>query len=112
MVSLRSAQDDSEISAQDDGGNLPPVRISYLAADISTKVGVCVEENDLQGVTRKLLRRVEAVLDEGDPGLSDMKHIGAILKDIRDVQKEAQPKDTGPGELRVILEGSVAEYGG
>jgi hypothetical protein len=81
--------------------------VSYIL-----KKGGYMEENDLQGVTRKLLRRVEAVLDEGQTSLSDMKHIGGILKDIRDVQKEAQPKETGPGELRVFLEGAVAEYGG
>ena len=65
----------------------------------------------LQGVTCKLLRQVEAVLDEGGAGLSELKQVAAVLKDIRDVQKEAQPKDPVPEGIRVILEGKAAEYG-
>lgn len=69
------------------------------------------EMTNLQGVTRKLLRQVEAVLDEGEAGLSELKQVAAVLKDIRDVQKEAAPKEPVAAGLRVILEGEVAEFG-
>ena len=69
------------------------------------------ETTTLQGVTRKLLRQVEEVLDQGDAGLSELKQVAAVLKDIRDVQKEAQPKDAPPAQLRVVLEGQVEEWG-
>ncbi len=65
----------------------------------------------LQVVTGKLLDRVEVVLDEGNPGLSDLKQMAAVLKDIRDVQKETAVKDTPEPSVRVILEGDVAQYG-
>lgn len=69
------------------------------------------EVSNLQTVTVKLLQQVEAVLDEGKAGLSELKQVAAVLKDIRDVQKEAAPKETAASGLRVILEGEVAEYG-
>lgn len=69
------------------------------------------ETTTLQGVTWKLLRQVEGVLDDGSAGLSELKQVAAVLKDIRDVVKETQPKDTA-AEIRVVLEGKVAEYGG
>jgi hypothetical protein len=64
----------------------------------------------LQGVTLKLLRQVETVLDEGNAGLSELKQVAAVLKDIRDVQKEVAPKEPVEGEIRVVLEGEVASY--
>ena len=69
------------------------------------------ECSKLQAVTGKLLAQVEAVLDEGTVGLSEMKQVAAILKDVRDVQKETTPKETAEGGLRVTLEGEVARYG-
>ena len=69
------------------------------------------EISDLQMVTQKLLRQVEAVLDDGNAGLSELKQVAAVLKDIRDVQKEATTKEPISSALRVVLEGEVAEYG-
>ena len=68
------------------------------------------EGSRLQEVTMKLLSQVEAVLDGGGAGLSDLKQVAAVLKDVRDIQKEAAPVSAGGG-LRVILEGEVATYG-
>ena len=65
----------------------------------------------LQEVTLKLLSQVETVLDEGKAGLSELKQVAAVLKDIRDIQKEAGTAQTVSGGLRVILEGEVAGYG-
>lgn len=70
------------------------------------------EGTKLQSVTVKLLSQVEAVLDEGKPGLSELKQVAAVLKDIRDIQKETVAKETSEGGIRVILEGEVARYGG
>ena len=70
------------------------------------------EGSRLQEVTLKLLSQVETVLDEGTAGLSELKQVAAVLKDIRDIQKEAAPGPTGGGGLRVVLEGEVAAYGG
>ena len=72
-----------------------------------------MEENTkLQLVTGKLLSQVETVLDEGNAGLSEMKQVAAILKDVRDIQKESASKEISDGAIRVILEGEVAAYGG
>ena len=68
------------------------------------------ESSKLQAVTGKLLSQVESVLDEGKAGLSELKQVAAVLKDIRDVQKEAAPKEPVEGEIRVVLEGEVASY--
>lgn len=62
----------------------------------------------LQQVTDKLLERVEAVLDEGKPELSELKQLAAVLKDLRDVYKEAP--ESRDSTLRVVLEGEVAAY--
>lgn len=70
------------------------------------------EQTKLQAVTGKLLTQVEAVLDEGKAGLSELKQVAAVLKDIRDIQKEAVSRDTPEGGIRVVLEGEVAHYGG
>ena len=70
------------------------------------------EGSKLQTVTGKLLSQVEAVLDEGKAGLSELKQVAAVLKDVRDIQKETVPKETSDSGIRVILEGEVAEYGG
>ena len=70
------------------------------------------EGSKLQTVTGKLLSQVEAVLDEGKAGLSELKQVAAVLKDVRDIQKETAPKETSGSGIRVILEGEVAEYGG
>lgn len=69
------------------------------------------EGSKLQNVTVKLLSQVEAVLDEGKAGLSELKQVAAVLKDIRDIQKENVSKETGESGIRVILEGEVARYG-
>ena len=60
----------------------------------------------------KLLAQVEAVLDEGNAGLSELKQVAAILKDVRDIQKEGASKEVTGGGIRVLLEGEVAQYGG
>ena len=70
------------------------------------------EGTKLQIVTGKLLCQVEAVLDEGKAGLSELKQVAAVLKDIRDIQKETAAKEVSEGGIRVILEGEVARYGG
>ena len=69
------------------------------------------EGSKLQMVTGKLLSQVEAVLEEGSAGLSELKQVAAILKDIRDVHKETASKETSEGGVRVALEGEVAQYG-
>ena len=69
------------------------------------------EGSKLQMVTGKLLSQVEAVLEEGSAGLSELKQVAAILKDIRDVHKETASKETSEGGVRVVLEGEVAHYG-
>ena len=72
-----------------------------------------MEENSkLQVVTGKLLSQVESVLDEGKAGLSELKQVAAVLKDVRDIQKETAPKEATEGGIRVILEGEVAGFGG
>ena len=70
------------------------------------------EGSKLQTVTGKLLAQVEAVLDEGKAGLSDLKQVAAVLKDVRDIQKETLSKEVTEGGIRVVLEGEVADYGG
>ena len=70
------------------------------------------EGSKLQEVTMKLLAQVEAVLDEGNAGLSELKQVAAILKDVRDIQKEGASKEVTGGGIRVLLEGEVAQYGG
>ena len=69
------------------------------------------EGSKLQMVTGKLLSQVEAVLEEGSAGLSELKQVAAILKDIRDVHKETASKEVSEGGVRVALEGEVAQYG-
>ena len=69
------------------------------------------EGSKLQTVTGKLLSQVEAVLEEGSAGLSELKQVAAILKDIRDVHKETASKEVSEGGVRVALEGEVAQYG-
>lgn len=72
-----------------------------------------MEENSkLQVVTGKLLAQVESVLDEGKAGLSELKQVAAVLKDVRDIQKETASKEVTDGSIRVILEGEVAGFGG
>ncbi len=70
------------------------------------------EKSELQGVTTKLLSQVEAVLEEGTAGLSELKQVAAILKDVKEIQKEAATRETTEGGIRVVLEGEVAHYGG
>ena len=70
------------------------------------------EGSKLQEVTMKLLAQVETVLDEGNAGLSELKQVAAILKDVRDIQKEGASKEVTGGGIRVLLEGEVAQYGG
>ena len=70
------------------------------------------EESKLQTVTGKLLKQVEAVLDEGKAGLSELKQVAAVLKDVRDIQKETASKEVPEGGVRVVLEGEVASFGG
>ena len=60
----------------------------------------------------KLLAQVETVLDEGNAGLSELKQVAAILKDVRDIQKEGASKEGTGGGIRVLREGEVAQYGG
>ena len=69
-------------------------------------------EAGLQEVTRKLLRQFDEILDEGSSGLSELKQMAAVLKDIRDIQKEVPTKETAEGGFRVVLEGEVAQFGG
>ena len=69
------------------------------------------EGSKLQEVTMKLLAQVETVLDEGNAGLSELKQVAAILKDVRDIQKEGASKEVTGGGIRVLLEGEVAQYG-
>ena len=70
------------------------------------------EGSKLQAVTEKLLAQVETVLDEGKAGLSDLKQVAAILKDVRDIRKETAAKEEKSESVRVVLEGEVAQYGG
>ena len=70
------------------------------------------ESSKLQNVTDKLLSQVETVLDEGKAGLSELKQVAAVLKDVRDIQKETVPKEVTDGAIRVVLEGEVANFGG
>ena len=70
------------------------------------------ESSKLQAVTGKLLAQVESVLDEGKAGLSELKQVAAVLKDVRDIQKETAPKEVTDGGIRVVLEGEVADFGG
>ena len=70
------------------------------------------EGSKLQEVTVKLLSQVETVLDEGKAGLSELKQVAAVLKDVRDIQKETVAKEVSDGAIRVVLEGEVASYGG
>ena len=69
------------------------------------------EGSRLQAVTGRLLDQVEAILDEGRVELGALKQVAAVLKDVRDIQKDtvAPLADTG---IRVILEGDVAGFGG
>jgi hypothetical protein len=69
------------------------------------------ESSKLQTVTGKLLAQVETVLDEGKAGLSELKQVAAVLKDVRDIQKETAVKEASDGSIRVILEGEVAAFG-
>lgn len=70
------------------------------------------EGSKLQTVTGKLLSQVEGVLDDGNAGLSELKQVAAILKDVRDIQKETASKEVTEEGIRVVLEGEVAHYGG
>ena len=70
------------------------------------------EGSKLQNVTDKLLSQVESVLDEGKAGLSELKQVAAVLKDVRDIQKETAAKEVSDGAIRVVLEGEVAAFGG
>ena len=70
------------------------------------------EGSKLQTVTGKLLSQVEAVLDEGKPGLAELKQVAAVLKDVRDIQKESASREVSEGGIRVVLEGEVETYGG
>lgn len=65
----------------------------------------------LQTVTEKLLDRVEGLLEEDDLEAQTMKHLAAILKDVRDIRKDAAPEAASEGVL-VTLEGEVAGYAG
>lgn len=70
------------------------------------------EGSKLQAVTLKLLSQVEGMLDEGKAGVSELKNVAAILKDVKDIQKEVAAKEVSDGGVRVVLEGEVAHYGG
>ena len=53
--------------------------------------------------------------DEMEAGLailSELKQVAAILKDVRDIQKETASKEVTEGGIRVVLEGEVAHFGG
>lgn len=70
------------------------------------------EGSKLQAVTLKLLGQVENVLEEGTGGLSELKQVAAILKDVKDIQKETASKEVTDGGIRVVLEGEVDRFGG
>lgn len=64
---------------------------------------------DTRAVARKLLRRVEMVLD-GDEALNPqaMKHISGILKDVRDILAVREDQ-LDSGAVTVAMEKGVAE---
>lgn len=66
--------------------------------------------SELERVTEKLLRRVEALVDQGDQGPADLKQLAAIVKDLKDILKERTPKEAEDTGLKVVLEGEVAQY--
>jgi hypothetical protein len=90
-----------------------PTKFQFIEVFCIGKEEMDMEEGSrLQEVTLKLLSQVETVLDEGSAGLSELKQVAAVLKDVRDIQKEAGAVQGSGGGFRVILEGEVAGYGG
>ena len=67
---------------------------------------------ETQAVARKLLRRVEKVLD-GEEALNPqaMKHISGILKDVRDILT-VREDSVDSGAVTVEMEKSVEEFAG
>ena len=67
---------------------------------------------DTRTVARKLLRRVELVLD-GEEALNPqaMKHISGILKDVRDILT-VREDSVDSGAVTVEMEKSVEEFAG
>ena len=62
-------------------------------------------------VTERLLRKVEAAvlhLDDIDPDLSRLKQLAAVLKDIRDIQKEQHA--AASGDVRVLFVGQTEDF--
>ena len=55
---------------------------------------------------------MELMLKTLEAGLPELKQVAAILKDVRDIQKEITSKEVTDGGVRVVLEGEVAHYGG
>ena len=70
------------------------------------------EGSKLQAVTLRLLTQVEAVLEEGNADLSELKQVAAILKDVKEIRKDTAAKEESEDSVRVVLEGEVAHYGG
>jgi hypothetical protein len=70
------------------------------------------EGSKLQAVTLRLLTQVEAVLEEGNADLSELKQVAAILKDVKEIRKDTAAKEESEDSIRVVLEGEVAHYGG
>ena len=70
------------------------------------------EGSKLQAVTLRLLAQVEAVLEEGNADLSELKQVAAILKDVKEIRKDTAAKEESEDSIRVVLEGEVAHYGG
>ena len=68
------------------------------------------EGKRLQVVTGKLLERVEAILEEDRVEVGVLKQVAAVLKDVRDIQKETAVP-VADGGIRVVLEGEVAGFG-
>ena len=52
------------------------------------------------------------VLAVEDAAAEGLKQVAAVLKDVRDIQKETVPKEVTDGGIRVVLEGEVADFGG
>lgn len=65
----------------------------------------------LRSVTGLLLDRVEGVLREERLEAQTMKHLASVLKDLRDIRKDANPESSAEGIL-VTLAGTVEEYSG
>ena len=65
---------------------------------------------DFGNVAFELLLKVQAAvrtLDGVDPDLGKIKQLSAILKDMRDMQKDPAPKETG---VRVTFVGNTEDF--